>query len=131
MTTPQWVTDYAQDCRQLLGIGDEWRIVIEMTDKPDGTPSVGGAVSIDAEYLNATIELNNESFKEEAAEGHQIILHEMMHVSLANYRMVIDQIFMRLPDDMQTMARIMIEQAEEQYIQRTSRAILRMIKPEG
>lgn len=127
--TPQWIIDYAQDCRQLLGIGDEWRITITMTDRPDGDETNGGVAIIDAQYLNATIELNSNSFREETTEGHQLILHEMMHVSLANFRMVLDQIFMNLPEYMQTMSRIMTSQAEEQFIQRTSRAILAMLKP--
>ena len=127
--TPQWIIDYAQDCRQLLGIGDEWRITITMTDRPDGDETNGGVAKIDAQYLNATIELNSNSFREETTEGHQLILHEMMHVSLANFRMVLDQIFMNLPEYMQTMSRIMTSQAEEQFIQRTSRAILAMLKP--
>jgi len=128
--TPEWITEYAQDCRQLLGIGDEWQITLTTTDKPDGDSVNGGAAHIDAQYLNATVEVNT-SFQELSDDARQLILHEMMHVSLANYRMVIDQLFFTMPEHMQTLGRIMISQAEEQYIQRISRALLRTIKPEG
>lgn len=126
--TPEWITEYAQDCRQLLGIGDEWRITITMTDKPHGDEKIGGSVDIDAQYLNAAIELNT-SLLEHAEKMHQTILHEMMHVALGNYRMVIDQLTMQLPDAVRPLAYTMISQAEEQYIQRTSRALLRTIRP--
>lgn len=129
--TPEWVTEYAQDCRALLGIGDDWHITIHMTDKPDGDPAVGGAASIDVQYLNASIELNSVILDVEDDNAHQIILHEMMHVALANYRMVIDQIFMQLPDGLKGMARVMVSQAEEQFIQRTTRAVLAALKPLG
>ena len=129
--TPEWITNYAQDCRVLLGIGDEWHITINMTDKPDGEEKVGGSVSIDAQYYNAVMELNNAFFEEEDDEARQILLHEMMHIAFGNYRMVIDQIFMRLPSDMLDMAETMISQVEEQFIQRTSRALLRVITPAG
>lgn len=127
--TPEWITEYAQDCRRLLGVGDDWHITLTMTDKPNGDEKIGGSVSIDAQYLNAVIELNNKCFAEEDDEVHQILLHEMMHVALGNYRMVIDQIFMQLPDSVKDMAETMISQAEEQFIQRTTRAILTEIKP--
>lgn len=126
---PEWVTTYAQDCRQLLGIGDEWHITIQMSDKPNGSEEAGGSVDIDAQYLNAVMELRHDCFTEEDDQAHQIILHEMMHIGLASFRMVVDQLFLRMPDDMQTLGRIMVDQAEEQYIQRTSRAVLRMLKP--
>ena len=128
MKTPEWINEYAQDCRQLLGIGDEWRITITMTDKPNGSEGTGGSVSVDAEYLNAAVELNT-SLLDDAGKMHQTITHEMMHIGLGSYRMVIDQLVAQLPDSLRTLAYIMIGQAEEQYIQRTSRALLRTIKP--
>ena len=128
--TPSWINEYAQDCRSLLGIGDDWQITISMTDKPDGDSENGGAAHINAQYLNAVVEVHTK-YQEPSEEGRQLILHEMMHVSLANYRMVIDQLFFTMPEHMQTLGRIMISQAEEQYIQRSSRALLRTIKPEG
>lgn len=129
--TPDWITEYAQDCRNLLGIGDDWHITITMTDKPDGEEKVGGSVSVDAQYLNAHVELNNKFFVEEDDEAHQIILHEMLHVALGSYRMVVEQAFTQLPDSFRDTADTMISQAEEQFIQRTSRAILTMLKPTG
>lgn len=126
--TPEWIKEYAQDCRQLLGIGDDWQITLATTDKPDGDSVNGGAAHIDAQYLNATVEVNT-SFQELSDEARQLILHEMMHVSFGSYRMVIDQIIMQLPEAMREMAETMVSQAEEQYIQRTSRALLRTIKP--
>lgn len=126
--TPEWINEYAQDCRILLGIGDDWHITITMTDKPDGDDAAGGAAHIDAQYLNAIVEINN-SYKEDTETARQVILHEMMHVSFANYRMVIDQILMQLPDAIRQMAHIMVSQAEEQHIQRTSRALMRTVKP--
>lgn len=128
--TPEWIAEYAQDCRALLGIGDDWQITVTMTDKPDGDSDHGGAAHIDAQYLNATVEVNN-CFLEPSSEARQLILHEMMHVSFGSYRMVVDQLIMQLPDNMRLLAGVMVSQAEEQYIQRTSRALLRMVKSEG
>ena len=76
MKTPEWINEYAQDCRQLLGIGDEWRITITMTDKPNGSEGTGGSVSVDAEYLNAAVELNT-SLLDDAGKMHQTITHEV------------------------------------------------------
>jgi hypothetical protein len=126
--TPEWIKEYAQDCRQLLGIGDDWQVTITMTDKPNGNAANGGAAHVDAQYLNAIVEVNTEH-QELSNKGQHLILHEMMHVSFGSYRMVIDQIIMQLPEAMREMAETMVSQAEEQYIQRTSRALLRTIKP--
>ncbi len=124
---PEWVKQYAQDCRVLLGIGDEWHISIFMNDRPDGMDTVGGSVQVDTQYFNAVIELRRDNFAEEDDEAHQIILHEMLHIALASYRLVVEQLFMGLPETMRAMAETMVSQAEEQFIQRTSRALLRSI----
>lgn len=127
--TPEWIIEYAQDCRNLLGIGDDWQITVTMTDAPNNNKDNSGAAHVDAHYLNAIVEINTKH-SEPSDKARHVIFHEMMHVALGSFRMVIDQLFLTTPEHMQTIGRVMISQAEEQYIQRTSRAILAVLKPE-
>jgi len=53
--TPEWITEYAQDCRQLLGIGDEWQITIRMVKELSDKRA--GEIDINFNYFYADISL--------------------------------------------------------------------------
>jgi len=125
---PQWVKDYVQDCRRLLGVGDEWRILVHMVDVIPDNEDADGIVQADSRYFNATIHLLNSLQDDEY--GHEACLHEVMHIALSP----LSALFQQVLGDMSMAARMAVQEAysnaEEQCIQRMTRAMLRMIKPE-
>lgn len=125
--TPQWMTDAAQDARALLGIDDGWRIVLELSDAPGGDASNNASAACDPVYLNATIEVSPDLL--EGDDGRRVILHEMLHVALSPLYRVL---YLGTRHQAKAAKRALRDQyndAEEQIIQRMSRAMLRQIKP--
>lgn len=125
--TPQWITDAVQDARQLLGIDDGWHITIDMVDEPSGDRSYNGATTYSSVYLNAKIELAKDL--ENNAEGQRVVMHEVFHVALAQMYLAAGYTFNRLPKKQRKMARLIYNDAEEQFIQRATRAMQREIRP--
>lgn len=125
--TPQWMTDAAQDARTLLGIDDGWRIVLQLSDAPGGDASNNASAACDPVYLNATIEVSPDLL--EGDDGRRVILHEMLHVALSPLYRVL---YLGTRHQARAVRRALRDQyndAEEQIIQRMSRAMLRQIKP--
>jgi hypothetical protein len=125
---PAWVKEYAIDVRLLLGIDDGWHIIIKMVDEPSGRRIFNGSASYDSAYLNAQIELANDL--EDNAEGRRVILHELFHVALAQMYQAAEYAFGQLPKKRRRLVRKVYNDAEEQFIQRATRAMQRNIKPE-
>lgn len=125
--TPQWMTDAAQDARTLLGIDDGWRIVLELSDAPGGDAANNGAAACDPVYLNATITLSPNLQDDD--DGRRVILHEMLHVALSPLYRVLYLGTRHQAKAARHALRDQYNDAEEQIIQRMSRAMLRQIKP--
>lgn len=125
MDPPPWIVAYAQDCRRLLGIGDEWRIVIQMVPAGDGT--IDGICTADARYFNARIELSDNLPRN--GDGHEVILHEMLHVALAPLAGLYDRLVGDMGWEARRVALGAYQDVEEQVIQRMTRALLRQVTP--
>lgn len=110
--------EYANDCRLLLGIGDEWHINFEI----DAELTVGGEVAVHAAYLNADVRMSPAATK-------QHIMHEMMHIALSQLRSVAHMAMDKLEMEISEAYREMFDFAEEQTIQRISRALISQLEP--
>lgn len=126
-SVPDWVLDYAQDCRRLLGIDDGWRITFTMTDPPAGE-QWAGQTQYDTAYLNATVELAASLV--DGAAGRQVILHELLHVALAPLYGAAEYAWRTAGSAEGLLLRSVYNDAEENVIQRMSRAMSRTIRPE-
>lgn len=123
--TPEWVTEYAQDCRQLLGIGDEWQITMSMVGELSNERA--GQCSINYNYFIAKIELLDTI--QDTEENRQLILHEMMHIALAEYEQLVTRFFNHLPKKMRKLAFRLSDDIQEKTIQRITWGMTRAIKP--
>lgn len=119
---PEWVSDYANDCRALLGVDDGWHIVLEAADDLD---NAAGETIANAAYLNATIRLRPDI---RPGSGHAYILHEMMHVALAQIDLVAMEAIKQLPECQAEAYLRALHVATEQSIQRMARALLRQVE---
>lgn len=124
---PDWIIAYAQDCRQLLGIDDGWRIAFTMADPPPGE-EWAGQTQYDTTYLNATVELATSLADDDA--GRQVILHELLHVALAPLYGAAEYAWRAAGAAEGQLLRAVYNDVEENVIQRMSRAMLRAIRPE-
>ena len=124
--TPEWVTEYAQDCRQLLGIGDEWQITVRMVAALPHKRH--GQTDINFNYFYADVCLLDTLEDNDATR--QLILHEMMHIALAEYEQLTTRFFNHLPKKMQGLAMRLSEDIQEKTIQRITWGIMRNLKPE-
>lgn len=125
--TPEWISEYAQDCRRLLGIGDEWQITIRMVKELSDKRA--GEIDINFNYFYADISLLDTI--QDTEENRQLILHEMMHIALAEYEQLTTRFFNHLPRKMRGLAMKLTEDIQEKTIQRITWGIMRTIKPEG
>jgi len=124
---PDWIVTAAQDARQLLGLDDGWHISIKMVDHPSGKPEFNGVAFVDTAYLSVRMELARDLKPD--AEGHRVIMHEMMHVALAGIFQAASYGFNQLPKRARKVAMKVYNDAEEMAIQRMTRAMQRAIVP--
>lgn len=122
---PTWAQTYAQDCRDLFGLGD-WPIVVKLVRAPNNDIENEGYSSVNVRYLTARIEIRSGMSDEDTR---QTIMHEMLHVALAP----IEQYHLRIRELVDEKLREHVDELQsdgtEQAIQRLTRALMRQIKP--
>lgn len=109
----------------VLGLGD-WDIGLNVTDKPGGSDVWSAATSTDSEYLEAIIDLKpNLPF---AADTRQLLIHELLHIALAELRATWLRGINSLDGASETKDLIVksAEYAENRAVQRLSRGIAGM-----
>ncbi len=124
---PEWLMEYAQDVRRLLGIGDDWHIWISMVDQIDDNDEAAGEVDLDWPYLRATIKIRKELPSEDAYMS--AIFHELLHVALAPIDHMTNHLIMRLPESRSIQTYILKSDAFEQTITRLERALRANVRP--
>lgn len=124
---PDWVGAYAQDVRQLLGIGDDWHIWIDVVDRPDDSDEADGCCDLDANYLKAKIEIRYGIDTKERVKA--VVMHELMHVALAPISLAFDRTLDFMPKQkLNVHVRMLMSDATEQTIERMTRALQTNIK---
>lgn len=126
---PEWLILAVNDCRRLVGVGDEWHITITVTDAPAGRRDMDGAADVDPVYMNARLEfaptLKNDQ------DGYQVILHEVLHIALAPLYQAAGHGFNRLANDAAAALNQVYNDQEEAVIQKISRALMHTVRPVG
>lgn len=124
-TVPEWAEAYAQELRDLFGLGD-WNIYPRQEDRPNGAADSDGCAIPDVRYLTASIILRRGLAE---TRGRHVLMHEMLHIVLAPLRRQIELLIQQLPEDQQDYALTLCSDAEEQIIERLTRAMQQHIKP--
>lgn len=123
---PPWLVEYAQDCRRLFGIGDDWYISVKLVRAPDGDINKEGHSRINIRYLTAHIELC-ESLSEEGLR--HTCMHELFHIAFAPLELAHLRILDLVPEELREHANELQADGIEQTIERLTRSIERTIKP--
>ncbi|MCA9936207.1 MAG: hypothetical protein H6662_15545 [Ardenticatenaceae bacterium] len=79
---PQWVHDYVKDWRDRLLL-TPWKIRLRLQDIIDGDENILAQVHLFQEVQTANITFRGDISPEPSDEWQQTILHELMHVRLA------------------------------------------------
>ena len=125
--TPQWITDYAQECRVLFGL-ERWDITVVVVTAPDNNLDNSGFATVNTRYLDARIELR-ETLND--ANMRHTIMHEMLHVAFAPMAQAQFRVAELIPKKLRNHARALYEDGVEQTIEGMTRALQSAIKPSG
>jgi hypothetical protein len=118
----KWIVDALRRSKQIWGIGNEWSIVVELMDNPGGSSSNMGAAHYSYRYLNATIDLRR-TIKQSPL-TRRLILHEVGHLAMAEIDEAVEKILVQVDSDRRGFFRELYEDAQEKFLQRTSRCFL-------
>ena len=122
---PQWLEDYAQECRVLFGL-EVWEIVVNVVDAPDGDKDNDGFSWVNVRYLSAKIELRRDQTD---VQFRSVMMHEMLHVALAPISQAHMRLFELLPKKLRRHVKDICNDGLEQTIERLTRALQREITP--
>ena len=136
---PDWAAEYFNDCRSLLGIGDDWHLWLRFVANPradaDGDDA-GEAMDMDNDadgiccqeprYLKATIRVKRGLSQQRTR---SVIMHELFHVAFAPLVLASERTRDLIPDRLRIHAYQLHADAEEQVIERLTRALQRGVKP--
>lgn len=113
------------EVRDLLGIDRGWRLWLREADHPGNNENADGQCELETRYLKATITIRRGLSAERERE---VLLHELMHVALAPLDLANDRILELVPEAFREHATELYVDAEEQVIERVTRALQR-VKP--
>lgn len=126
----EWMTMHAAWCVRLFGL-EAWEIYLSLSDDPGGHHAkIGqrvGAAKFETRYLNAKIELW-EGLTED--QGKEAITHELGHILLGRIAQNHERLVKLLPSKLRKTAQALYSDAEEETLQRLTRAIHDTIKDE-
>lgn len=123
---PVWAEAYAQECRDLFGLG-EWDIHLRLHDSPGTNGTSDGCVDLETRYLTATITLRRGLSEER---GRVVIMHELLHVVLAHLTHLAEEAIKQLADDVTAGLLLpLLRDIEEQTIVRLVKSLQSHIKP--
>lgn len=125
-----WMLKHIQDARSLFGVGGaEWHITAKLTDKPLGTDECNGSVTVDATYLNATIELHEDLEDNDVARDS--VYHEVLHIPHEEIDHLVAGIIGELPADVRDRYDTLYHETVERFVQRVSRSICAGLRKES
>jgi len=123
---PEWAQQYFDDCRELLGIGEDWHLFFSVADSPGDYTEADGHCLLNTRYWKAEIQMRRGLLEER---GREVIMHELLHVALAPLDLAADRIRELLKEKHQEHADELYCDAQEQVIERLTRALQRSAKP--
>jgi hypothetical protein len=116
---PESTTAYAEACRIAFGLA-EWDIFFCDHDSPGNDDKTDGFCELDTRYLRATITIRR-GLKPDRMKA--VIFHEMLHVALAFLSQAVEYIQELVPKRLRRKAERWYMDAEEQTIERLTRAL--------
>lgn len=130
---PAWAAAYFQDCRELLGIGADWQLWLAFVNNPsaeadgsdDDANEADGVCSLETRYLKATIRIRRGLSEERTR---YVIMHELLHVALAPLSLTAERMRDLIPFKLWTHVLQLYTDAEEQTIERLTRALQRGVR---
>jgi len=135
---PDWAAEYFNDCRSLLGIDDAWDLWLLFVANPRADADGDGDEDTDADndadgiccqesrYLKATIRVKRGLSQQRTR---SVIMHELLHVAFAPLVLAAERTRDLIPDRLRIHAYQLHIDAEEQVIERLTRALQRGVKP--
>jgi len=129
---PDWADEYFNDCRSLLGIDDAWDLWLLFVANPradedvDADNDADGVCRMEPRYLKATIRVRRGLSQQRTR---SVIMHELFHVALAPLVLAAERTRDLIPDRLRIHAYQLHVDAEEQVIERLTRALQRGVKP--
>lgn len=122
---PQWIEDYAQECRVLFGL-ERWDITVKLVPAPGDDLENKGCARTNTRYFSALIELAQHL---DDATMRATIMHEMLHVAFAPMAQAYFRIEELIPEKLRAHAEALHADGLEQTIEGITRAMQREIKP--
>jgi hypothetical protein len=113
------VAAYAEACRTVFGLA-EWDIWLCEHDSPGEDDTTAGYCELETRYLRATITIRRGL---RPARVRSVIFHEMLHVALAFLAQAVEYIQELVPEKLRPRAERWYTDAEEQTIERLTRAL--------
>lgn len=117
---------YLHDLVDLFGLG-EWRIWLHWADAPGGDAEADAISDINVRYLRATITVRRDLSDLERLRS--VLMHEALHIVLASLDRAAQHIATLVPEALHGHATALYTDAEEQTIERLTRALQRTIVP--
>lgn len=133
MDRPQWLTEYCTMVREALHL-QAWEITYVMSDRPiEDRPECGAACRVQYPYWKACLEFRPSDFMEPSIVGKQAVIHEHLHISLAELTHAIETAVNAhvKPKHRGGILNHIYSDAEERCITRLERAIYDMLEPKG
>lgn len=121
---PPWLLSYAQDCRDLFGLGD-WYINVKLVRAPGDDLEREGHSRLNIRYLSAHIELCN-GMPDEGLR--HTLMHEMLHIALAPIELAHNRIRELVKEKYREHLDELFADGLEQTIERLTRALQQRIK---
>ena len=123
---PAWLEEMVREACDLLGVGPEWRLVLRVEDHlEDADDDVQATCNCHPMYLNATISFDRESTVKGSRVAREIVLHEIIHIALAEINYTVDCMLDATPKRLRKTLRSAYVVATERAAQRMSRALER------
>jgi hypothetical protein len=120
---PPIIADLINSGRIFLGLDPAWHIYIKMNDKPAGSDQNAASTLAFPVYYNAHLNFAPCVEVEASNIRVQYILHELLHVSLAELDEVIEEMIACLPRQIRKVLKHKYQDEVERFIQRTVRGI--------
>ncbi len=123
---PPWLEEMVREACDLLGVGPEWSLILRVEDHlEDASDDVSATCNFHPMYLNATVSFDRESTVKGGRVAREIVLHEIIHIALAEIDYTVDCMIDAAPKKLRKVLRSAYVAATERSAQRMSRALVR------
>jgi hypothetical protein len=125
---PKWVRKYTARAKEALGL-HSWTIDLQCAEQPNpNNPQSDACCEADPRYLFAILRFKPEHVAEPSEPAKVLILHELLHVVNSEHDEACSFVEHLLPRQRErTMARELLESADERRVVRLSRMLVHLI----